>query len=194
MRGFERFNNLSNSRRLFKTRSSLIITLGIIALVVGGSIFYMNSIVKSKSGPTPAGKSEKVAIDKTFSFNAIVATNRDRKELVTVTLKNVQRTNTIRSNGKQQSLKNGSSFILLTFVIENDSNEKLIYPTKDFVRFIDQNGKKFAPSLSEQAILVEPQSTKINTVGFVEPDTMKKMKFSIGPLDQEKETIEVNFK
>ena len=55
-------------------------------------------------------------------------------------------------------------------------------------------GKKGAASVSEANIVVEPQATKIDILGYVQPGSTKTFDFEIGNLDGSKAHIQVNFK
>lgn len=190
MRGFERFK--TNPRELMSKRYLISAALVIAGVVVAG--FFFTKVVVSKNNTiAPAGQPEKVVVDKNFTLEAYPSSLKENGKPVTVVLKNVQKTNSITINGKKTTLKPGSTFVLLTFVIDNPTNDRLLFPTRDFVRYVDPNGKKFAPSVSEQSIVLEPQATKIDTIGFVEPDNLTSIKFSIGTLNQEKEVIETKF-
>jgi hypothetical protein len=174
------------------SKKTLLLLILIIAGITFLTFLYSNTVSKSSSAIKSSGATERVVVDKAFELEAYVG-NTNEKAPVTAHLKNVQKTNSITISGKKNTLKSGSTFVLLTFVIENNTSERLVFPTRDIVRYIDPNDKKFAPSISEKAIVLEPQATKIDTIGFVEPANIKTMKFSIGELEKTKETIEINF-
>lgn len=186
-----RFNNFNSKIRNVGSisRKSLLLIAIVVLALIGLSFWYITSLA-SKGGSTQM-RSEKVIVEKSFDLNGV--SGKQEKRPLKATLKNVVKTNSLKINNRQSTLKSGSSYVVLTLTIENNTNERLIFPTSDYIRFIDTNNKRFAPSISQKSVIVEPQATKIDTVGFVEPENIKSMKFAIGSLDGDKEIIEVKF-
>src|SRR4030042_2922045 len=183
--------NLNNLLSWLKTPKHFLVVGGVIIalLLVGYFIRQSNqSHVLSEEGrPT-------VNINRSYQVIARTLEKQRTTGRFALTVTNAQFADYILVQGKRAKPIEGKTFLLINMEIENKHNVELYAFPVDLFRFIREDGKRFAPSVHQGAVLVRPQATKKSNVAFVASPTDKKFKIEVGDINNPKETLEVTFK
>ena len=77
--------------------------------------------------------------------------------------------------------------------IENTTKQELAIKPNDMVRFIDNEGRSFAPEVYNNGVKADAVSIKKTRVGYVVDSAQKTYKLMIGEVRVKQEQIEVSF-
>ena len=174
--------------------AKLLIPLIIITLLIGGTLLLTKtSFVKgiTSSATAPSVSTQKVALNKSYDVPLTIAGKETKP--IKFTLQNAQLTNRIFVSKKAQYAPGNTRYLMLNLLIENQNAQGFNMTTRDMVRLIDTNGKKFAPSFYNKSAAVQPDAVKKDIVGFLVPADIKVHKLQVGLPDKDKETIELKF-
>lgn len=174
--------------------SKLLIPLIIILLLVGGTLLLTKTnLVKgiTSSSSAPSVSTQRLALNKSFEV-PLTLSGKESKP-IKFTLQNAQLTNRIFVSKKAQFAPANTRYLMLNLLIENENPQGFNMKTRDMVRLIDTNGKKFAPSYYNKSAAVQPDAVKKDIVGFLVPADIKVHKLQVGLPDKDKETLELKF-
>ena len=167
----------------------VIIAAAVIIVVLGAWYFTKNNSADSNTvslSPQSTGR-----LDKKLSFPI---RNKDGKETgnsLTVTFTSLERTDKLLYGGKPLTAKQGKDFVVNNIEIENTTKDRLSVRPVDFIRLVDENGKNYAPDIQINALKVEALSTKKTRTIFIVSENSKTLKFLIGEINGNRETVEV---
>jgi hypothetical protein len=178
------------------------ITLATLAILIGGTYYlYSKQIFKSPSVNNPlsqvATQNQKIEINKNFALPLTTSTNtKDKTTLkpLNVTLQGAQLTNKIYVAQKPQVARDGTKYLMINMLLENENAKELDLRSRDLIRLVDPNGKKFAPSYFNKSTSLQPTAVKKDVIGFLVPESIKQFTIQYGLPSQDKQTIDLNFK
>lgn len=177
-------------------RSKLIlIGLVIIVLILGS--FYLaglhrsQKITTSRSNRSTSEVTAVANIDKEFEFKGI--NSRSQSKSLKLTLVNVERKGEIKVQKETRRAAKGKDYLLIRIEIENSHPEKIALVTSNYIRLEGENGRLFAPDYHNGNVVVDPISTRRDTVVFTVDSSTKSFVFQAGELEGNKQKIEVNF-
>ncbi len=172
-----------------------LIILAVIALIaVGGySIYKQNNPGQGLSPAQAQVKSQVITLNKTFDLPTGLEGGKDNIQPLKFTFVSAQLTNRIVVAKKYQYAKSGATYLMLSVLIENSNTKSLNIRTRDLVRLIDNNGKKFAPSFYNKDLPVQADAVKKDIVGFLVPDSIKDFKIQYGSPTGAKQVIDLKF-
>ncbi|MBI2011195.1 hypothetical protein HYS91_00355 [Candidatus Daviesbacteria bacterium] len=170
--------------------------LVLIVLLVGllGGAYYLYQNQDSTNKAPTSRKVERQVITLNKSFEYPVSNTDTSLSPLKVTFVTAQLTNRILVSRKPQYARSGTKYLMLNLLLENENTKRINFKTRDIVRLIDNNGKKFAPSYFNKTVAVEGDSAKKDVVGFLVPIDIKNFKIQYGPLAGSKQTLELKFK
>lgn len=185
------------SQQDFKKYLRPIVALIIIGVIVVFGWTYFNSN-KSGRGSSLISSSNKQVKSQVITLNQTlnipVNTGKPDDKPLVETFQKAQLTNQIVVNGQQTFSRDGTKFLMINLLVENDTQNRLNFLTKDTIRLIDPNNKKFAPSyFNSKTNVLEPDSVKKDVVGFLVPDNLKAFKIQYGPLNGDKQVLDLKF-
>jgi hypothetical protein len=174
------------------------ITIATLALLIGGTYYlYTKQATGSISNPITqvASQSQKIDINKSFQLPLSTQPNtKSTLKPLNVTLQGAQLTNKIYVAKKPQVARDGTKYLMINMLLENENAKELDLRSRDLIRLVDQNGKKFAPSYFNKATALQPTAVKKDVIGFLVPDSIKQFSIQYGLPSQDKQTIDLNFK
>lgn len=170
----------------------------IIAILLSLS-FGAYSLIKDQSfvgggSSTSSRKVESQRIDVNQSIDIPTGLEKDGGSPLKVAITTGQLTNRILVNKKSQYSSSGTNYLMLNLLIENNNSRKINFKSRDVIRLIDVNGKKFAPRYYNKDVAVEADSARKDVLGFRVPSNMKEFKIQYGLLSGEKKILELKFK
>ena len=167
----------------------------VVLLALGG--FYLSGLRKANK-LSPSGNrqvaSEVTAtadINQQFEFKGI--NSRSQPKSLKLTLVNVERKDEIKVKKEPRRASKSRDYLLIRIEIENSHPEKIALVTSNYIRLEGENGKLFAPDYHNGNVVVDPISTRRDTVVFTVDASRKSFIFQVGELEGEKQKIEVNF-
>lgn len=166
----------------------LIISAAVVVVVLGAWYFTKNSKADSETvslSPTASGN-----LNKQVAFPIRDKDGKDTGNKLTVTFTSLERTDKILYSGKPLSAKPGKDFVVSNIEIENTTKDRLTVRPVDFIR-LDAGGKNYAPDIQINALKVEPLSVKKTRTIFIVNEEPKTLKFLIGEISGNRETVEV---
>ncbi|MDO8336142.1 MAG: DUF4352 domain-containing protein, partial [Candidatus Saccharibacteria bacterium] len=110
-----------------------------------------------------------------------------------VTITTIEKTDSIIAQDKPVRTKDGKIFLLVNMEIENTTKQELAIKPNDMVRFIDNEGRSFAPEVYNNGVKADAVSIKKTRVGYVVDSAQKTYKLMIGEVRVKQEPIEVSF-
>lgn len=187
------YNRSEKFKRYLRPLVLIIIVIGIL----GGLYFAsQNKNTKSGSGVVTSSKgdvkSQKITLNQTFDLP--VSSKPNDLVPLKVTFTTAQLTNKITISRKGRFSRKGTRYLMLSLLIENANSKKVNLKTRDVVRLIDNNNKKFAPRYYNKEVAIEADSVKKDTIGFLVPDDIKEFKIQYGlPTTADKKILELKF-
>lgn len=177
-----------------------IIPFAILILVIGGVLFWAVSAVK----PSPKAADERVAIkdarakqtlNKDYTFPI-----KDEKGAKVTELKYFLESAELRDEilvkGQRAVAVKGRTFLVLNIKLTNNFSKSIDVNARDYIRVsVNGNSKElYAADIHNDPVNVQAGSTKITRLGFPINDSDKKITLSIGELNGEKKSLELNLK
>lgn len=174
----------------------ILVVVAVIVVIAVGVMLYN----KWKGGSAkPVTSSQTKVVTKTATvgkqFDIPLKNSKGEKtdKKLVGTLVSVDRTNQAVIKGERKVATNGKIFILVNFEFDNKNNDRINIASKDYIRFVDEKGKAFAPDIYNATVAVEPQAVRKDRVGFLVEDSIKTFKFQVGEVTGSKELIQVKF-
>jgi hypothetical protein len=188
--------NYSKNRFNKKLLRPLMVLVVLIVLGIVGWQFIANqggntSQTSSTGKNTPKVNTQRVTLNQTFDFTT--GLEKQGGIPLKMTFQTAQLTNRVYISKKANFARPGTQYLMLNLLIENGNTKGLVFRSRDTIRLIDSNGKKFAPSLHNKEISVPADAAKKDVVGFLVPDNLKEFKIQYGPLTGTKQIIELKF-
>lgn len=187
------------SKKFFKIFFIIIFFLGAFLLSRGFFKNLLSSYQSKQSGKQAVKgeesiKSQTLTLDKNFEFPGLDDTGK-KKDKIGLKISQVEKTNQVIVQEKNYTAKNNKAFLIVNLELKNETTKRLNIFPGDLIRLVvdGQEEKKFAPDLHNNYVQVAPISTKIDRLGFVIDENTKDLKLQVGELDEEKETLEINF-
>jgi hypothetical protein len=182
------------TRSLQRYLKPLVALVVIILVVIIGFSYFKNKGNSSDATIVNNGqvKSQFINLNQSFTIPIDGAKPDDK---LTVTFQKAQLTNQILINNQSTFSQDGTKFLMLNVIIDNETSNRLNFNTRDVIRLIDQNNKPFAPSyFNGNNTTLEPVAVKKDVVGFLVPDSIKTYKIQYGTLTGDKQMLELKFK
>lgn len=172
-----------NHRRLVT-----IIWVGLALTLLGGFVLFL-----SRLGSTTTLSAAKVNVNQTYSITA-----RDQKgnpvgKDIQFHITEAEKASSVLVQGKKANVRNGKRFLLVNFEIDNPDNTVYFINPTDLVRYLRNDGKKFAPTVYQGILQIRPTSTKSSNIGFVVDQKETNFKLEVGELENSKQGLEINF-
>ena len=182
----------------FGAKRTIYIVLGVILLIVlAGSVFYFTK-GRSKSGSQSDTSNQIVsengvsaALNKKINFPIKDSSGKDTGNQLVVNFTNVERSEKILYKGRPLSPRESKDFIVVNIEIENSTKDRLTVRPADFMRLVDTQGRQFAADIQTDPIKVEPLSIKRTRIVYIVADNLRDLKFLIGQINADRETVEV---
>lgn len=175
-------------KNTFNTKMA-IIAAAVVIVVLGAWYFTKNSKADNNTvslSPTASGN-----LNKQIAFPIRDKDGKDTGNKLTVNFTSLERTNKILYSGKPLSAKQGKDFVVSNIEIENTTKDRLTVRPVDFIRLQDAGGKNYAADIQINALKVEPLSVKKTRTIFIVNEEPKTLKFLIGEINGNRETVEV---
>lgn len=178
------------SSKLFKLFLVLIVVFAGYQILVRPRLSQSQPVVET---PLPAKPAKATAeINKSFNFEAIVVQGKGTEEVV-FTVASAELKDQIKVKGEPRGVSKGDQYLLLRLEIENETTDKLALTPSDFIRLLDEEDKKYAPDFHNAVVIIDPLSVRKDLVSFIVDAKLKSFKLLVGELEEEKETVEINF-
>lgn len=128
------------------------------------------------------------------NFNLPIKELEDKKDEFKSTLISAKLLKLITHEGTPIKADSKEVFLIISIEYQNNSSYTVNVTSKDFIRLVDAEEKKYSPDFYNDPIEISPISVKKDEVGFSVPVEQKQFKLILGPiLEEGKETIEINF-
>lgn len=175
------------------SKKALIVAAVILVVAVGGWYFTKNNGTAGNSNPSninlaPSGTA---SLNKKVEFPIRDKSGKETGNKLTVTFTSLERANKVLYSGKPLIAKQGKDFIISNIEIENTTKDRLTVRPVDFIRLVDNEGRNYAADLQTNPLKVEPLSIKKTRTIFIASEDMKTLKFLIGEINGNRETVEV---
>lgn len=168
---------MKKSSTLSPTVTIIAIVIVVLAIGIGAVLLRPTNQNAQVQGATTQSTtkidSKKEEINKTFQMKALNVQGKEAKDLITMNIKEADKTNEILIKGSPATAKGTSRFLVLNVELGNSSKERLIIAPLDLIRLVIDDQKRAAEIYSEEvnaikgSVVVEPDSTKLTRVGFV---------------------------
>lgn len=177
------------------TAKNLIALAVIVVVIALGAWFF----TRSKSNSTSANGEETFVssggptapLNKKIAFPIRDNNGKTTGTNLTVNFTNLERTSKVIYNGRPLIARESKDFIVANMEIENTTKDRLTVRPVDFIRLVDASGRNYAADFQTSAIKVEPLSTKRTRTIFIVDESQKNLKFLIGEINGNRETVEV---
>lgn len=163
----------------------------LILLLIFVFLFSKEKFFSSKKEESKPRISVSTDINRSFVFSAKDKAGEEEEISFVIIL--VKKANQIAVKGQSIEPQEGKAFLVLNLEMENKTNEPLFLYPSNFVRLVGAEGKKFAPDFHNDVAQIEPISVKRDQVAFIVPEEENNFAVLVGELDEEKETVEINF-
>lgn len=131
-------------------------------------------------------------IDKGFDY--ALDSGQGKKTQFRFNLVEAKKYDLITRQGQPFKPKSGEVFLIITLNVENGNAFAIKVNSRDYVRWVDKDGKKHAPDLYNDAAVVMADSVKRDEIGFIIPSETKQVNLQIGRLvDKEKSPVIIDF-
>lgn len=131
-------------------------------------------------------------VERSFKLPALTVGTKEEEE-VTFTIVSAELKDEIKVQGTPKKATKDKIFLLLRLEIENETTKRLSLVPSDFIRLVDEEGKKFAPDFHNATIIVDPLSVRKDLVSFIVDGKARNFKLLVGELEEEKEEVLVGF-
>ena len=176
--------------KLFKLLLVLIIIFAGYQIVVRPRLSQSQPVAEK---PLPAKLAKAITeINKSFEFEAFIVKEEGTEE-VTFTIASAELKDQIKVKGEPRGVNKDEQFLLLRLEIENETTENLAIVSSNLVRLVDEEDKKHAPDFHNATIIIDPLSVRKDLLSFIVEENKKSFKLLVGELEEEKETVEINF-
>lgn len=173
-----------------------LIALAVIVLVIVLGVWFFT---RSRGNSTSANGEETFVsnggptapIGKKIAFPIRNQDGKTTGNNLTVNFTNLERTSNVIYNGRPLVARESKDFIVVNMEIENATKDRLTVRPVDFIRLVDASGKNYAADFQTSAIKVEPLSTKRTRTIFIVDENQKDLRFLIGEISGNRETVEV---
>lgn len=171
-------------------KKKLVIGVVVIALLVAfvGVRRYMRA-------GTPAAKSVKVQVNKSFTFNALTNQGKSSGTKIQFKIVDAEKTNQVLVKDQTYTATNNKLFLIFNLELKNDDTALQNIIPGDLARLAIAGNEdtRFAPDLHNSLVGVAAISTKTDRIGFVIPQEAKNFKLYVGELEGKKEEVKVDF-
>jgi len=180
-----------------KRRPKMTIGVGLGLLVIIAVLVFFpgisqNSAVKKVAGSQTDFTAEKqVSIGSRFEVPIRKEDGTETPDKLIMNLTTAESSKRILIQGKPATSRDGKTFILINFEVENSTSNQLTVRPVDFIRLTDNENRTFAPDVHNNDVAVEPISIKKTRVGFVVDENQKEFKFLVGEINGEKKEVVV---
>lgn len=178
----------------FKNVDKKYLAAGVIGLlVVAGFGLYLAKSGNSASevASVKTTSSAPSSINKKLSIPIREQSGKETGKQLIVNFTNVERSEELLYKGRPLLPRDGKDFAVINIEIENSTNDRLTVRPADFVRLVDSEKRNYAPDIQTDPIKVEPLSIKRTRTVFIISDDQKNIKFLIGEINGNKETVEI---
>ncbi|HEY5600724.1 MAG TPA: hypothetical protein VIK81_01405 [Patescibacteria group bacterium] len=184
---FPKFSKISKKAIFLTLAIAGIVLVAILyVLVLGGRTSGLKSAVTDlRMASTP--------INRNLVFPIVDKDGKPSGIEVEMNVANAELIKRILIKGQPAQAKDGKIFLIYNLELVNDSNKQIKVRPVDLVRLVDPSGKLFAPDIHNDAVEIEPTSTKKTRVGYVVDEGVKNFTLQVGEIGKDKQTIEVNF-
>jgi len=174
----------------------IVFLIAVVACAVSLGL-YVGSKRSSKTTPT-SQEIEKLAkpvaeakLGQSFDFSI---EELEDNAILKFTLVGAKKVKAVANQGQPIKAGSGEEFLIISLEYGNDSAFSLKVNSRDFVRLLGDEGKKFAPDFYNEAIDVSPVSVRKDEIGFVVAAGKKQFKLLVGQKQEEETTeVEINF-
>ena len=103
--------------------------------------------------------------------------------------------NEIIVQGRRYLAVEGRSFLIVTIKITNNFGQAIEIDTRDYMRLVvnGEEGEKLAPEIHNDPVEVQAISVKYTRLGFTIDDDVSSLALQVGEIDNDKQTIDLNF-
>ena len=191
---FSKYLKSGNQAKKFLMPLVVIAVVGLVA--AGGYSVYKNSKLPGAGiGQNQATvQSQNITLNQTFDFPIGLADSKESLQPLKITFQKAQLTNRILVGGNPRYAQSGGKYLMIFILIENNNSKGITFRSRNIIRLIDPNGKKFAPSFYNKDAVVEADSVKKDTVGFFVPDSQKEFNIQYGLPTGTKQILQLKFK
>lgn len=178
-------------KRFLRPLIIIILILGIL-----GGLYYFsqknNSTGNSRVVTQNKGdvKTQKIILNQLFD---LPVSKDNSLQPLKVTFTTAQLTTRITVSSKTKTAPKGTRFLMVNLLFENANIKRVNLKTRDILRLIDTNNKKFAPRYYNKSVAIEADAVKKDTLGFLVPDNIKTFKIQYGLPTGEKKILELKF-
>lgn len=170
----------------FFTRRNTILLLIILAIIIIVGLFFL---AKSNVAVT---SDKTVTINKSYTVVARTSDKRLTNGNLTLTVTDAKITRSIVVKEQIANPVKGKVFLVIDMDIQNPYKVPLyVFPVNLF-RLAENGNQKFAPSVDQGTVQIQPLSTKKSNVGFVVMPSDKKFLLDVGELDNQSD-LNINF-
>ena len=180
-----------------RPKMAAIVGLGLL-IIIAVLVFFpgisQNSAVKKVAGSQTDFTAEKqITIGSRFEVPIRKEDGTETPDKLIMNLTTAESSKRILIQGKPATSRDGKTFILINFEVENSTSNQLTVRPVDFIRLTDNGGRTFAPDVHNNDVAVEPISIKKTRVGFVVDENQREFKFLVGEINGPKKEIVVKF-
>ena len=180
-----------------RPKMAAVVGLGLLIIIAVLAFFpgvNPDSAVKKVAGSqTDFSPENQVSIGSRFEVPIRREDGTETPDKLIMNLTTAESSKRILIQGKPATSRDGKTFILINFEVENSTSNQLTVRPVDFIRLTDAEGRTFAPDVHNNDVVVEPISIKKTRVGFVVDENQKEFKFLVGEINGEKKEVIVKF-
>ncbi len=192
-----RINGLesTSSSRVSRLKSFLVThkTKIAILLLVAVFLFGFSKTRADKNTDQTGMVGTPITINRSMDLRAKNADGDTLVQTVNVAVTSAQLQERVLVRGNWIKAREGKLFLILNLDIKNDINATLYAVSQDWVRLIEHDDKKKAPTAHQGMVEIRPLSTKETNVGFIVDEGQKQFLLEIGSTDGIGELIEIKF-
>lgn len=115
------------------------------------------------------------------------------KSSLKFSLISAQLADTVANQGNPIQSNPDKQFLIIFLELQNNSQSPVQIDSRDFVRLIDKEEKKYAPDLYNGLIEIPAISVKKDEIGFMVAADQKQFRIQVGEIEKEKEIVEIIF-
>lgn len=189
-------NSEQTSHSRFTSLKSFLVnhkTKVIIFLLIAVFLFGVSKTRADKNTDQTGMVGTPITIGRAMDLRAKNADGDTLVQTVNVAVTTAQLQERVLVRGNWIKARDGKLFLILNLDIRNDVNAALYAVSQDWVRLIENDDKKKAPTAHQGMVEIRPLSTKETNVGFVVDEGQKQFLLEIGATDGQGELIEIQF-